>query len=208
MIEPTLHTRRTILDSSEAQTDPIDHQKHIQTLLTEVNAVSTQWRLTIGSPDAGNQLLAGEVTVLQTIERLGPQTVPQIAKARLTSRQNIQVLVNRLVAGGYLETTNNPKHKRSVMISLTPHGRQLLAQSANRQAEILKDLSTQLSARKVTEAVETLNQLRSLLADGIGGRPERLNHPGTKSTVQDLESTSPEFAGVQVAVEELPVNLL
>ena len=208
MIEPTLLTKPNTLDSSAGHADAVDHQKHIEALLAEVNALSFQWRKTVRTPDTEDQLLAGEATVLQTIEKLGPQTVPQIARARLTSRQNIQVLVNRLIADRCLEATSNPSHKRSVVISLTSHGRQLLARSANRQEEILKDLSTRLSAKKVSEAVEILNQLRLLLAEETSGRPRRPNHPRTKTRVHDLGSTPPVFAGVQAEVDELPVNLL
>ena len=207
MIEPTLLTKPNTLDSSAEQADTVDHQKHIEALLAEVNALSSQWRQTVRSPDTGDQLLAGEATVLQTIEKLGPQTVPQIARDRLTSRQNIQVLVNRLIANRCLEATSNPRHKRSVVISLTSQGRQLLARSANRQEEILKDLSTRLSAKNVSEAVEILNQLRLLLAEGTSGRPGKLNRPRTKGTVHDLGSAPPAFA-VQAEVDELPVSLL
>jgi hypothetical protein len=41
-------------------------------------------------------MTAGKRGVLKGLDRLGPQTVPQMARARPVSRQHIQTLVNRL----------------------------------------------------------------------------------------------------------------
>src|SRR5262249_56384041 len=48
--------------------------------------------------------------VLRDLARLGPRTVPQLARRRECSRQHVQVLVNRLVADGLAEMVPNPHH--------------------------------------------------------------------------------------------------
>jgi DNA-binding MarR family transcriptional regulator len=200
--------RLTNVAPIEGRNDPVDFQNHLEALLAEVNALSAQLKWAGRSGDTGDQLLPAEASVLQTIAKLGPQTVPQIARARLNSRQNIQVLVNRLIADGCVEANRNPRHKRSVVVSLTTHGRQLFARSANRLEDIIKDFSMRVSAKRVSEAVEILNQLRSRLAEGVGGRHRKPDPAQPRSPGSDLENTSPAFGKGEPELDELPVNLL
>src|SRR5918998_1511685 len=53
---------------------------------------------------------------------LGPLTVPQIAEMRPTSRQRMQRLADELAAEGLVEFVDNPKHRRSKLLRLTPEG--------------------------------------------------------------------------------------
>ena len=52
----------------------------------------------------------------------GPLTVPQIAQMRPTSRQRMQRLADELAAEGLVEFIDNPGHRRSKLLSLTPRG--------------------------------------------------------------------------------------
>jgi DNA-binding MarR family transcriptional regulator len=103
--------------------------------------------LLIGWIRAGHKLKAlgrdlGAVTeggggswgVLHTLAMQGPQTVPQIARARPVSRQHIQTIANGLIAEGLIESVDNPAHRRSRLLSLTPLGR---ARYENLRAAIL-----------------------------------------------------------------------
>src|SRR5215203_1468558 len=67
-------------------------------------------------------LTAGHRGVLESLTRDGPRTVPALARARPVSRQHIQVLVNRLLELGLVETRQNPAHERSSLVALTPAG--------------------------------------------------------------------------------------
>src|SRR5262245_25632462 len=65
------------------------------------------------------ELTAGRRGVLRGLDRLGPQTVPQMARARPVSRQYIQMLVNELESEGLVELVENAAHKRSRLVRLT-----------------------------------------------------------------------------------------
>src|SRR5829696_5631191 len=58
----------------------------------------------------------------RSLARLGPLTVPQIAQMRPTSRQRMQRLADELAAEGLVEFIENPKHRRSKLVRLTPEG--------------------------------------------------------------------------------------
>jgi DNA-binding MarR family transcriptional regulator len=187
----------------------VDCQKHIEALFAEVNALSMQLKQSARSASLSDSILAGNASVLQVIEKLGPLTVPQIARVRLTSRQNIQVLVNRLIADGCLEANTNPKHKRSVVFGLTPEGKKLLATAANHETQIVKHLSARVSAKKVSEAVELLQQLRSCLTQENNGQ-EKNGRSRTVHIPSEREVTPSAASAVhrEAEVEELPVSLL
>src|SRR5215831_6683621 len=74
--------------------------------------------------------------VLRDLARLGPRTVPQLARGRDCSRQHVQVLVNRLVADGMAELIANPDHRRSSLVELTEGGRAALEAMWRREAEL------------------------------------------------------------------------
>src|SRR6266480_1140818 len=64
----------------------------------------------------------GAFGFIRSLALLGPLTVPQIAQMRPTSRQRMQRLADELAAEGFLEFIDNPKHRRSKLVRLTPKG--------------------------------------------------------------------------------------
>jgi len=94
--------------------------REMRALLSEILALAI--RLRRGFPQDAEQLPAGGQEVLEILEAHGDQTVPQIARLRGTSRQNIQILVNKLQQDGCVELANNPAHKRSNLVRATNKG--------------------------------------------------------------------------------------
>src|SRR5919112_2649966 len=64
----------------------------------------------------------GAFGFMRSLALLGPLTVPQIAHMRPTSRQRMQRLADELEAEGLVEFIENPKHRRSKLLRLTPKG--------------------------------------------------------------------------------------
>src|SRR5213075_507311 len=67
--------------------------------------------------------LTGERGVIMDLARIGPDTVPNMARVRGTSRQDVQVIVDRLIAAGQAERRENPASRLSPIIALTSRGR-------------------------------------------------------------------------------------
>src|SRR5262245_15052281 len=53
----------------------------------------------------------------------GPQTVPEMARSRPVSRQHCQTICNALEAQGMVAFVDNPKHKKSKLVTVTKKGR-------------------------------------------------------------------------------------
>jgi DNA-binding MarR family transcriptional regulator len=108
----------------------------------------------------------GAFGFMRSLALLGPLTVPQIAEMRPTSRQRMQRLADELAAEGLVTFIDNPKHRRSKLVQLTPKGEaryreldtKLLASASTmgvalteadirRTAEIVRQLSNDVKAR-------------------------------------------------------------
>lgn len=63
-----------------------------------------------------------EFAILDTIQRHGCRTVPEIAAWRGVARQSVQAVVNQLLDAGLVEQRDNPDHKLSPLLLLTPGG--------------------------------------------------------------------------------------
>src|SRR6184192_1276169 len=92
--------------------------ERLEALFEEVRLLAKRLRLPGNSTEPGDAVGAGEISVLRALSEQGTQTVPQIARLRGTSRQNIQILVNRLASQGLVEFSSNPAHKRSELVNL------------------------------------------------------------------------------------------
>ena len=105
----------------------------------------------------------------------GPQTVPQLARARPVARQHIQQIANEAAADGLIEFIDNPAHKRSKLLRLTPKGERRDAEMTNRLKRFAGDLAVDFNAPELATAARVLNALRTKLTGArvaMGRLPE------------------------------------
>jgi DNA-binding MarR family transcriptional regulator len=190
--------------ASRNSDDPVPVGK----LLAQVNSIATRLRQKSRTiPDSSAHLEGAEHAVLEILERLGSLTVPQVARERSTSRQNIQILVDRLEAEGLVELTTNPAHKRSCLVLLTPKGRGSLVESSKEQRQILSQIGSQLSETEINAAVSVLRKIHGLLTDlkpSEDAEPPARFMPATRSTKPKL----PSQPSINSEESGFPVNLL
>ncbi|WP_328400942.1 MarR family transcriptional regulator [Streptomyces sp. NBC_00390] len=86
-------------------------------------------------------------------------TVPQAARRLGVSRQNVQRVANDLVELGHASYTDNPDHKGSPLLALTPGGRNVLAKVTERAAERHRTLVRALPEREIAAARGFLRRL-------------------------------------------------
>jgi len=90
-------------------------------------------------------------------------SVPEIARRYQVSRQHVQVTANRLQHAGLVETVDNPHHRRSPLLQLTPAGRARFAGIRSSEAELLASLFAGISA----DALETTRKTLATLHDRL-----------------------------------------
>ncbi len=130
------------------------------------------------------ELSAGLRGVLFGLAQRGPQTVPQMARMRPTSRQHIQVLVNRLLEMGLVRLEENPEHRRSRLVRLTSEGERAVALMQEREERMLELADIPLGAAEIAAAAATLGEVRAALmgtrfrraVEELGRREEGARH--------------------------------
>jgi DNA-binding MarR family transcriptional regulator len=146
----------------------------LEEVIDETRALFHRLRAVAEQVHAQGELSGGRRGVMKDLARLGPQTVPQLARRRPVSRQHIQSLVNPLLEEGYLERIDNPAHRRSPLLRLTPRGESLVATMDRRESRLLPDLELAISERDLRRAAETLRAVRQAFAsDAWSQRLER-----------------------------------
>jgi len=145
-------------------------------------------------------------------------TVPQLARQQGSSRQSMQVLVNRLATQNLVRYGANPDHQRSQQVHVTSAGQRAL-RSANRlQSAWLTELSSVVTDMELQACLSVLERMRVRL----GGRnrgPSRAtstrlkSHAGVRIPSKPLAAEQPQQsapAETQDATspEELPISLL
>jgi DNA-binding MarR family transcriptional regulator len=78
--------------------------------------------------------------LLLRLTQSGPQTVPQLARARMVSRQATQRLVNELAAEGCVTFVENVAHQRSHLVQLTPKGQDYIFALLQRERQIAAEM--------------------------------------------------------------------
>lgn len=97
---------------------------------------------------------------LRSLALEGPQTVPQIARARPVSRQRMQRLANDLAADGLVEFIDNPAHRKSKLVRLTPKGEAAFEEISGRIAQWTGRLARDMDAVELRAAARVLRQIR------------------------------------------------
>ena len=111
----------------------------------------------------------GAFGFMRSVALLGPLTVPQIAQMRPTSRQRMQRLANELAAEGLVEFIDNPKHRRSKLVRLTPKGDAHYRELDASLLSIASTMAGDLGEADVRATIEIVRQL----SDDVKKRSER-----------------------------------
>jgi DNA-binding MarR family transcriptional regulator len=108
---------------------------------------------------------------MRSLALLGPLTVPQIAQMRPTSRQRMQRLADELAAERLVEFIDNPKHRRSKLVRLTPKGDARYRELNTRLLSIASTMVVTLSEPDIRKTTEIVRHL----SDDVKARSERLS---------------------------------
>lgn len=119
--------------------------------------------------------LGGAFGLLRSLALHGPLTVPQIARMRPVSRQRMQKLADALADDGLVEFINNPKHKRSKLVQLTPSGFDYYRQNLDRLLSLVATFQLESGEADIQRATQVVR----CLGEGIGG----MNYRGSATHV-------------------------
>jgi DNA-binding MarR family transcriptional regulator len=107
----------------------------------------------------------GYWSVLRLLKLNGAQTVPQIARSRYVPRQSVQKLANEMLEDGVIESIDNPAHKRSKLLRLTPKGEAVFQQLSDRIAVLTETMAEREDAAQLQNAVAVVKHLHEQLRE-------------------------------------------
>jgi DNA-binding MarR family transcriptional regulator len=113
----------------------------------------------------------GAFGLMRSLALLGPLTVPQIAQMRPTSRQRMQRLSDELAADGLVRFIDNPKHRRSKLVQLTPKGNARYRELNARFLAMATTMGVALSEAESRRTTEIVRQL----SDDVKARSKQLS---------------------------------
>jgi DNA-binding MarR family transcriptional regulator len=108
--------------------------------------------------------------MLRSLKLEGPQTVSQIARSRPVPRQSIQKLANEMIKAGLIEFVENPAHKRSKLLRLTPAGEVTFQDLSEQIAQDVEQFAKNLNSVELVDlqtAISVLRHLREMLKRAI-----------------------------------------
>jgi DNA-binding MarR family transcriptional regulator len=112
----------------------------------------------------------GAFGFMRSLALVGPLTVPQIAEMRPTSRQRMQRLADELAAEGLVKFIDNPRHRRSKLVRLTPKGEARYRELNARLLAIASTMGATLSEADIRKSIEIVRHL----SDDVKARSEQL----------------------------------
>ncbi len=122
--------------------------------------------------------------ILKTLSDEGPQSVPQMARAKTVTRQHVQALVNSLMEEGLVEISKNPAHRKSSLIRLTKAGERAVRDHTRREALLIMEVTPDVESMNLEGAYEVIHRVRAYLeSERCGKLIARINareHDGSK----------------------------
>lgn len=168
-------------------------------LCDEVNILANLLRKGTAELHRADFLPSGALQVLKLLKDTGGKTVPELGKLRVTSRQNVQVTVNRLLERGLVTTAPNPHHKKSVVVTLTAQGLGCVDEAERRQSQYLDGLAARISEPQTVAATQFLRELRQILCQ---------NETVESQSVPARVATAPQISSMRKPKNPMPQPVL
>ena len=196
-------------DSGELKQSLREPQPSIAELLAHLNSVAIQLNLAgRNGTEAGAELRTAESALLEIVQRAGSMTVPQIARERSTSRQNIQILVDRLATEGLVEFIDNPAHKRSALVRLTEVGKARWAGGQQARTQFWSEIHSRVSEAEISATLSLLRKLHNLISKRKAA-DKPIDRPSMRAVADtQREARAPSLNSESTAEAEFPINLL
>src|SRR5215510_15873688 len=147
--------------ASRAGGDASPSESPFDSMITETVSLFHRLRVVADQIHHRGEMTGALRSILRSLDKLGEQTVPQMARARSVSRQHVQALVNQLVEERLVEFIANPAHKRSPLARLTPLGKKTVEAMNRNEAGLLNMADLSVSEEELREAAETLRTVRA-----------------------------------------------
>jgi len=124
----------------------------------------------------GHGMTGPQLAVLQEASRLGPTSPTSLAKAVHLSQATVTGILQRLERRSLVQRQPSPDDRRSVLISITPQGAELLKSSPSLLQDRFRDALSSLREWERLQILATLQRVGELMdADDIDAAPHLIS---------------------------------
>ena len=117
---------------------------------------------------AGTGLTVRMRAILEMLHTHGDMTVPDIATKLSIQRQYVQLMVTEPLASGFTAQRPNPRHIRSLLLTLTEQCRDLIEDVIAKEMNLMNTLSTGFDDAEVTTALKLIQAVTERLKATTG----------------------------------------
>jgi len=103
--------------------------------------------------------------MLEALYNHGKQTIIQLAENRSVSRQFIQKNIEYLKKNSYVEIIENPEHRRSFFIEITPQGKSTIMNMLKKEKELFTDLCGSFKESNLKNSLMVLGEFKKILRE-------------------------------------------
>jgi DNA-binding MarR family transcriptional regulator len=108
-------------------------------------------------------LSTSTLKIIDTLLQFGSVTVPDIAAHLDVCRQFVQTVCNDLLDREYVLFSENPRHKRSKLMTLTDAGRSAYAKARDNEYRLIERLLPDIDSERAGHAYEILKQIQKAI---------------------------------------------
>jgi DNA-binding MarR family transcriptional regulator len=135
-------------------------------LALEMRTLFGKLRRKLRDQTGEDDFTSSQAAVLLRLERDGPATASNLARAEAMRPQSMSAAIAPLEAAGLVSGAPDPDDGRQTLLSLTPHCRELLQKRrAAKQDWLTRTLLEKLSAEEQKKLAEALEILARLVED-------------------------------------------
>ncbi len=160
LTQNTMNKEKNSFSTRKAK-EPEATESAFNLLINETAALFHRLKVVADEVHHQGEMSGGLRSILRSLSKRGELTVPQMARERAVSRQSVQILINQLADQGFVEFVENPAHKRSAFVRLTPQGKKAVESMNRREEKLLSKSGVGATDKKMREAAETLRQVCS-----------------------------------------------
>ncbi|MBL9046991.1 MAG: MarR family transcriptional regulator [Tabrizicola sp.] len=136
----------------------------IYELILDIRATFRALRAASDAMNEARGVTAARRAVMEFLAGHGPATVPQIAEAKSVTRQHIQTSADELVAQGLAAWSDNPAHRRSRLLGLSPQGARVFDEIRSEESATLDQVSAGMDPTLIEAGRKALQDLQRGLA--------------------------------------------
>lgn len=111
----------------------------------------------------GTELTVRARAVLEVLLENSEASVPDIAHKLEIKRQYVQLMVNETLSDGLTIKRENPRHKRSTLIALTPKGQTLIEDVIQKEMALVRSVGAGLDPADIETALNVVTAITAKL---------------------------------------------